>query len=66
MKNPVWTKQELDIYRAMTPHEKLELVARFYHDAKELKSSALRRQHPDWSDDKIEHMVKRIFLYGTG
>ena len=47
----------------MTPEEKLRVALRLYYSAKELKSSALRAQHPDWSDEKIQKRVREIFLY---
>jgi hypothetical protein len=46
----------------MTPEQKLRLVLRLYYDARELKASALRVQHPDWPEETIEAKVRGIFL----
>lgn len=58
--------QEIKIFRNMSPAQKLSLVERYYRDAKNLKRAAIKSLHPDWTDDKVEQTVKKIFLYGTG
>jgi len=50
-------------YQAMTPEKKLQVALDLYHSAKELKAAGLRRQHPDWSTEKINQKVREIFLY---
>ena len=47
----------------MTPEEKLRVALRLYYSARELKSAALRAQHPDLSDGEIQQQVREIFLY---
>ena len=47
----------------MTPEQKLHVALDLYHSAKELKAAGLRRQHPDWSTEKINQKVREIFLY---
>ena len=47
----------------MTPEEKLRVALRLYYSARELKSAALRAQHPDLSDGEIQQRVREIFLY---
>ena len=56
---------QIKIYRAMSPARKLELAAEFYFAARELKTQALKKQHPDWTDDEVRREVKRLFLYAT-
>jgi len=51
------------IFSSMTPEQRLQVALRLYYSAKELKSAALRAQHPDWSDADIQQQVREIFLY---
>jgi hypothetical protein len=50
-------------YQAMTPEKKLQVALDLYYSAKELKAAGLKRQHPDWSTEKINQKVREIFLY---
>ena len=50
-------------YQAMTPEKKLQLALDLYYSAKELKFAGLKRQHPEWSMEKINQKVREIFLY---
>ena len=59
------TREQVRIYRAMTPARKLELATRFYFDARSLKAQAFRMQHPEWSEAEIERRVREIFLYAA-
>jgi hypothetical protein len=56
------TPEHIRILRAMTPAQKLEAATRLYWAARDLKAAALRRQHPDWSEDEIKRKVREIFL----
>jgi hypothetical protein len=50
-------------YQAMTPEKKLRIALALYYSAKEIKAAALKRQHPEWSLEKINNKVREIFLY---
>jgi hypothetical protein len=50
-------------YQAMTPEQKLQVALGLYHSAKKLKAAGLKRQHPEWSTEKINQKVREIFLY---
>ena len=50
------------IYQSMTAADKLRVAHRLYDSARKLKSAALKSAHPEWTDEKIEREVKRIFL----
>ena len=50
-------------YQAMTPEQKLQVAMGLYHSAKDLKAAGLKRQHPEWSTEKINQKVREIFLY---
>ena len=66
IKKPHIHPQEVKIYQNMTPAQKVSLIERYYRDAKSLKRAAIKSLHPDWTDDKVEQTIKKIFLYGTG
>jgi hypothetical protein len=39
---------QIEIFKKMSPAEKLKLSMRLYWSARQLKASWLRQQHPDW------------------
>jgi len=51
------------VVQAMSPAQKLRAAERLYHSARQLKTAALRAQHPEWSDEAIRQTVREIFLY---
>jgi hypothetical protein len=58
------TQEELRILRAMTPEQKLDAAEDMYRAARDIKTAALRQQHPDWSEEEIRRKVREIFLHG--
>lgn len=50
-------------FKDFSPEKKLNLSLQLYNSAKELKRSALKQIHPDWSELKIKEELKRIFLH---
>ena len=50
-------------YQAMTPEKKLQVALGLYYSAKEIKVAGLKRQHPEWSMEKINQKAREIFLY---
>ncbi len=57
------TPEQIQIYRAMPPRDKLALIAQFNDSARDLKARGLRMLHPDWSEADIRKKVKELFLY---
>ena len=55
--------QNKEIFRSMTPEQKLRLALRLYYSARQLKLAALRTHHPDWSEEEIQQKLRDIFLY---
>ena len=53
-----------EIIRKMTPAQKFAIAGELYKTAWEIKRSALRAQHPDWSNEQVHARVKRIFTTG--
>ena len=55
--------EQKQIFRLMTPEEKLRLMQRLYYSAWELKAAALREMNPQWSESEIRAKVKEAFIY---
>ena len=55
--------EQKKIYQSMTAAQKLDLSLKLYHSAKALKAAAIKEQHPDWNEEKINKKVNEIFLY---
>lgn len=53
-----------EIIRNMTPAQKFAIARGLYDTAWEIKRAALRKQHPDWTDDQVLARVRRIFTTG--
>jgi hypothetical protein len=51
------------VLQAMSPAQKLRAAERLYYSARQLKSAALRAEHPDWTDEAIRQAVRLIFLH---
>ena len=51
------------IFKEMSPAKKLELSARLYSSARELKTAAIHQQHPLWTEKEVNNKVREIFLY---
>jgi hypothetical protein len=51
------------IFQSMTPEEKLRNALRLYRSAWQLKTAALRHEHPDWTEEEIQKKVRETFLY---
>jgi len=39
------------IFKEMSPERRLEVAQILYDSAKELKASAIRARHPEWTDE---------------
>ncbi len=55
--------EQLKALRAMTPAQKLEAAMNLYWSARRLKAGWLRKIHPEWSEEKVQKEVTRIFLH---
>ena len=53
----------LKILRAMTPAQRLRTAHNLYETARDIKAAALRKQHPDWTEEQILTTVREVFLY---
>lgn len=53
-----------EIIRKMNPAQKFAIARGLYDTAWEIKRAALRKQHPDWTEDQVLARVRRIFTTG--
>lgn len=65
MNTPTPQEAERNRYRGMTPARKLEIAFGLRRTAWRLRRAGVRQQHPDWTDEQVEQVVKESFLYGT-
>lgn len=54
-----------EILNRLTPAQKIQAFLDLYWTARKLKTSALKAQFPQCSDQEIESKVKEIFLYAN-
>ncbi len=55
--------KQIEIYKSMTPEQKLNAALSLYYSARDLKIAGLKKQHPDMPEEEILQKVKEIFLY---
>jgi hypothetical protein len=53
---------QVEIFRRMTPEQKLRAAERLYWSARELKAAWLRAEHPDWTEEQVAKAVRDAFL----
>jgi hypothetical protein len=51
--------------RRMSGGQKICTAFALYWEARRVKATRLRDQHPDWSDEEIELRVKEIFMHAV-
>lgn len=56
-------ERQLEIFRRMSPEERLSVATRLYWSARAMKAAYLRQQHPDWTEEAVQAEVKRHFLH---
>jgi hypothetical protein len=54
-----------EIYRKMTPEQKLKVGLALYHSAFALKKAAIEKQHPDWDEIQVLRAVNKAFLHAA-
>jgi len=55
--------KQREIFRCMTPQQRLNAAFKLYWSARQLKEAALRTFHPELSEDEIKARVRECFLY---
>lgn len=51
------------IIKKLSPEKKLQLALNLYFNARELKTSAIKKFHPELNEKEVIQKVKEIFLY---
>ena len=54
---------QAEIFRRMTPEQKLRASMDLYWSARALKAAFLRHEHPEWSEDRVQRAVRDAFLF---
>lgn len=63
LKDTLTIKAETQVLRRLSPLQKLKSAQVLHETARLLKAAGLRLIHPDWSEDKVQETVKKIFLH---
>ena len=50
------------IYRSMSPAEKLRASMQMYWSSRKLKAAWLKGQHPDWTAEQVNKAVNEAFF----
>jgi hypothetical protein len=53
------------VLRAKTPAERVEMIAAANRTARLLAAAGVRYEHPDWSDEQVQHAVIRRVCGGS-
>ena len=53
-----------EILRAMSPGRRLQVAQELYETAWQLKAAGLRREHPDWPEERVMGKLRRVFVTG--
>ena len=56
---------QVEAYRRMSFQDKIRRFGELYQMAWKLKAAGLRHQHPDWTEEKIQEEVRKIFIRST-
>ncbi|MEX1366672.1 MAG: hypothetical protein AB1Z98_26335 [Nannocystaceae bacterium] len=54
---------QTEIFRRMTPAQKLQASMRLYWSARELKAAWFRSEHPEWTEAQVKAAVREAFLF---
>ena len=53
---------QVEVFRRMTPSQRFNAANDLYWTARELKAAWFRREHPEWSEERVQREVRRAFL----
>lgn len=60
------TQKQIEVYRRMTPQERLQIGFELYELSRNLVRAGVRHQHPDWTEPQVEQEVVRRFCLAAG
>ena len=55
------SQKQIELYRAMTPQQRLQISFELHELTRTLVRQGIRFQHPEWDDPQIEQEVMRRF-----
>ena len=55
----------VEILRRLTPGERLAIANRMWVSARNVVEFVVRRDHPDWSREQVQHEIARRMLHGA-
>jgi len=58
-------QKQLEIYRSMTPEERLNLALRLYELACEVSRCGIRHQHPGATAEEVENLLRERIALGN-
>ena len=53
-----------EILRSMSPGRRLQIARELYETAWQVKAAGLRREHPDWPEERVMGKLRRVFVTG--
>jgi hypothetical protein len=59
-------QKQIEIYRAMTGQQRLQIAFDLYETSRALVRAGVRYQHPDWDEERVEQEVARRFRLANG
>jgi hypothetical protein len=59
------TPEYVAALRNTSGQQKWKTAFALYWDARRFKAAALREQHPEWTEDRVQNAVKEIFLHAS-
>ena len=66
MKPQEGLQKQIEIYRRMTGQQRLQIAFELADLCRELARCGVLSQHPDWTDEQVEHEVVRRFRLAAG
>jgi hypothetical protein len=61
-RDPKTERLRVEIYRRMTPQQRIEIAFEMIHEATEMVRASIRLRQPDISEDDLEFEVRRRVL----
>ena len=57
------TPEQIAVFRRMTMDQRWSAAQNLYWTVRRHKTAFLQQQHPEWSEQKVDEEVRRIFLH---
>ena len=57
--------EQIRALRRMSPTARLKIALQFMEEMRQLKASALRTQHPDWTQEQVAQALREFVRHGA-